>query len=285
MTELHAAAAHLYHMVSDETFQIRAESPLEVTVRLGEPGAPVLYVLDAAFLLEIASGVVSMLHTLASLVDEPFPRFGLVGVGYPTRDPRELFALRARDLTPSAGDRGQIDVLPPLEFGGAEGFLSTVVEELVPEVEARFEVSTERRGLVGFSFGGLFGLYTLFHRPEIFTDYLLGSPSMWWDGGLPLTWEAEWPTAHDDLPARVFLWAGSEEQAAGDTWKNERMPSAALRQMAQVDRFTQFVDRLTSRRYTSLSLDSAVLDGEYHLTAPAAGLTRGLQYLVEAGSV
>lgn len=77
-------------------------------------------------------------------------------------------------------------------------------------------------------------------------------------------------------------WA-SEEQTVGNDWRNERFPLTAIRQKAQIDRLRAFVDRLASRGYLSLQLDSVVLAGEYHLTAPPAGLTRGLLSLVEAG--
>jgi predicted alpha/beta superfamily hydrolase len=269
----------MFTMTTHDSFHVRADAPLEVTVIPGDPGAVALYVLDAAFLLDVTHGVTSMLATLARLTGEPFPRPTLVGVGYPTNDLQRLFALRAHDLTPSIGNKNPID-LPPLEFGGAEGFLTTLAAELVPAVESRYEVDRDRRGLVGFSFGGLFGLYTLLHRQHEFTHYLLGSPSLWWDNGLPFTWETDWAAAHDDLPARVFAWVGSEEQSHGGSWKNERFATAALEQLAQVDRFRAFVEVLGSRRYPTLRLDSLVVDGEYHLTAPPAGLARGLQHLL-----
>jgi len=40
-------------------------------------------------------------------------------------------------------------------------FLRTVVDEVVPAVAARYDVHDARRGLAGFSFGGLFALFTL----------------------------------------------------------------------------------------------------------------------------
>jgi predicted alpha/beta superfamily hydrolase len=271
--------ARMTTMITRDSFQVRATSPLEVTVIPGDPGAIALYVLDAAFLLDVSHGVGSMLGTLAHLTGEPFPRPTFVGIGYPTRDLQQLFALRARDLTPSAGTRNPID-LPPLEFGGAEDFLTALTEELVPSVESRYDVDRLHRGLVGFSFGGLFGLYTLLHRPDEFSHYLVGSPSLWWDNGLPFTWETDWAAAHDDLPVQVFAWVGGEEQSHGGSWKNERFPTSALEQLAQVDRFRAFVDVLHSRHYPTLRLDSVVIDGEYHLTAPPAGLARGLQHLL-----
>lgn len=267
-----------------EQFEVRTDgsaSPLQVTVVPGEPGAPAVYVLDAAWLLEVTCSVASMLRNFARVVGELFPDLTVVGIGYPTTDPAQLFALRARDLTPSNGEATTLVSLPPLQFGGAASLLRTLTAEVIPEVESRYNVHEQRRGLAGFSFGGLFGLYTLLHRPETFSDYLVGSPSLWWDDGLPFTWAENWSQTHDDLDARVFGWAGSREQLVGGSWKNERFPLAVLQQLAQVDRLQEFFKQLGTHGYQSLKLDYAVFEGEYHLTAPPAGLTRGLLFLFE----
>jgi predicted alpha/beta superfamily hydrolase len=64
---------------------------------------------------------------------------------------------------------------------GANHFLSFLRTELFPFVEANYRGDPERRILSGWSFGGLFGLHTLFRQPESFSDYLILSPSIWWD--------------------------------------------------------------------------------------------------------
>lgn len=107
--------------------------------------------------------------------------------------------------------------LPALEFRGAAEFLGTVLGEVVPAVEARHHVDGARRGLAGFSFGGLFAAYTLLHRPEAFTHHLVDSPALWWDNGLPLAGEEAWSGRHDDLAAQVLFWVGSNEQLVGDS--------------------------------------------------------------------
>jgi predicted alpha/beta superfamily hydrolase len=233
-----------------DTFEIRRPSaapPLHVTVLRGKVGAPAVYVLDAHYLLDVASGVLSMLRTLARLVDEPIPGFTLVGIGYPTDDRGQIFALRARDLTPTPGVKTSMVPLPPLEFGGAEEYLSTLLDQVVPAVEERYDVHARRRCLAGFSFGGLFGLYTLLHQPEAFSDYLVGSPSLWWDDGVAFAWEERWAEAHEDLNAHVFGRIGANEQLIGDSWKNERFPLTVLQRLAQVDRLDDMVKRRGSR--------------------------------------
>ena len=40
-----------------------------------------------------------------------------------------------------------------------------------------------RKVLVGHSYGALFGFHVLFTRPEMFSGYVFGSPSLWFDDG------------------------------------------------------------------------------------------------------
>jgi predicted alpha/beta superfamily hydrolase len=249
---------------------------LRVTVSPGDPGAPVLYVLDPILLFDLVVAIATMLRTAARFTGGPFPSLTVVGIGYPTDDPGAVFALRARDLTPTDGATTTLFPLPPLPFGGAAAFLTALADEVVPQVERRYEIDPTRRALAGVSFGGLFGLYTLFHRPELFFGYMVGSPSLWWDEGLAARWEEAWERKHRDLPARILLSAGANEQTAGDTWKNEGFPLEILQRAAEVDRVRGLADRLRGRSYPNLHLEEAVFADEYHLTAPPAMLTRGL---------
>jgi len=266
-------------LVEVESFDIRSQlsdQRLRLTVSPGTRGGPVLYVLDPLFLFDVAVGAASLLSVGARLTGGRFPAPTIVGIGYPTDDPAEVFALRARDLTPTYGRAGIPVDLPPLVFGGGERFLDTVVDEVLPAVEARYPDATGPRVLAGFSFSALFGLYCLFHRPEAFSGYILGSPSLWWDGGIAFAWEEAWSRDHPDLPARVFLYVGANEQRIGGAWMNEGLPLSVLERLKQVDNLNDMVARLEARHYPNLRLTSAVLEGEYHLTAPGAALGRGI---------
>ena len=263
----------------------RTSQQLRITVSPGAPGTPTLYVLDPLFLFDLAVGTRSLLAVGARLTGGGFQAPTIVGVGYPTDEPAEVFALRARDLTPtSSGGHLPID-LPPLAFGGAEAFLDALIAEVIPAVDAALPAAGQPRFLVGFSFRGLFGLYCLFHRPNTFAGYLLGSPSLWWDNGLAFTWEQNWSREHDDLAARVFLFVGANEHPRGGAvWMNERLPPPVLEHLQQIDNLDKMVTRLASRDYASLYLDSVVLEGEFHLTAPAAALGRAMLSLIEGAA-
>lgn len=259
-----------------------------VVARPADSGADVplsvVYALDPAFTFATVVAAASWLRTASQLAGGDIPPLLVVGVGYPSADLGEIIARRARDLTPTDGGAPANVRLPvpPFGFGGAARFLDALEQEVMPEVEARYDVDSVDRTLLGFSFGGLFALYTLFHRPQTFGRYLVVSSSIWWDDRVVLRYEEAWAADHEDLPARVFLSVGREEQSPGGGWKNEGFPDEALAALRQVENVRELCNRLRSRRYAGLRLDCAFLEGEHHLTGTAAAVTRGLVALYSA---
>jgi len=269
------------------------EDRLEVSVALpsGRTAAPdpvpVIYVLDPDFNFHTTVAATAWLATASRLAGGDFPQTVVVGVGYPTDDLGETMARRARDLTPTEGGAPEGLSLPPfpLGLGGAARFLDALVSEVMPQVEERHPADPADRTLVAHSFGGLFALLTLFGRPAAFRRYLVVSPSIWWDDRVILRHEQAWADDHADLPARLFVAVGRDEQAPGGGWKNESFPDEAIATVRQVDNCHELCTRLEARRYPSLNLESVVLEGEYHLTVGAAAITRGLISLHSSGNV
>jgi predicted alpha/beta superfamily hydrolase len=277
-----------------ETFVIASSlvaDRLEVSVAVPSgPAAasdplPVIYVLDPAFNFQTTAAAAAWLATAGRLAGGDFPPTVVAGVGYPTDDLGEVMARRARDLTPTDGRPPAGVSLPPfpLGLGGAARFLDALVSEVMPQIEARYPADPADRTLVGHSFGGLFALFTLFRRPAAFRRYLSISPSLWWDDRVVLRHEQARAENHDDLPARLFVAVGGREQTAGGGWKNEGFPDEAIAAVRQVDNCRELCTRLDARRYPGLSLECAVLDGEYHLTVGPAAITRGLTSLFSGG--
>jgi hypothetical protein len=92
---------------------------------------------------------------------------------------------RTRDLTPPAvaGFTPLPDVGPS---GGADAFLGFLADELIPWVNQGYRTAP-MRVLVGHSLGGLFALYALADRPQLFNGYLVMEPATWWNSGRELT--------------------------------------------------------------------------------------------------
>lgn len=98
----------------------------------------------------------------------------LVAIGYPSDTPLD-FERRAYDLSPPQPKERNT---PPQ--GGQDVFLDFIEKRLMPKVSEHFKVDQDQRSLVGHSFGGMFGVYTLFTRPALFQHIVAVSPSLWW---------------------------------------------------------------------------------------------------------
>ena len=79
---------------------------------------------------------------------------------------------RLRDMTPTPGDRAGA--------GGAEKFLRFIETEVVPFVEKNYRTEPYRI-IAGHSLAGLFVVYALTERPDIFNGYIAASPYLQWD--------------------------------------------------------------------------------------------------------
>lgn len=64
--------------------------------------------------------------------------------------------------------------------GGSEKFIRFIEKELQPYINNSFKV-TGNNMIVGQSLGGLLATEILFKRPELFSQYVIVSPSLWWD--------------------------------------------------------------------------------------------------------
>ena len=115
----------------------------------------------------------------------------LVLIGYPT-DLRFDTARRAYDYTPPNADG---EPMPdPLttgrQNGGAPELLQFIETQLRPRIAQLAPTNPAQQTLWGHSYGGLFVLYTLFERPELFSHYIAADPSLWWHNGLMLHYAA-----------------------------------------------------------------------------------------------
>lgn len=129
-------------------------------------GYPVIYLLDG-------NAYFPAFHA-AKRAQERLRGAILVAIGYPNDTPLD-FERRAFDLSPpQPAERNT----PPQ--GGQDLFLDFIEKRLMPRVAERFQVDQDQRSLVGHSFGGMFGIYTLFTRPALFQHVVAISPSLWW---------------------------------------------------------------------------------------------------------
>jgi predicted alpha/beta superfamily hydrolase len=149
-----------------------------------------------------------------------------------------------------------------------------------PAIKASIPGGPSSRILAGHSFGGLFGLYTLFHRPETFDGSILISPSVWWDDGIVLRYERAWSRRTPPCllgffrrrGGRAGRWRGLPERELSDE---------AIQALRQVDNVRELGATLARRSYQGLRLETAILPEEYHLTVFPAAFGQGLRWMVD----
>lgn len=134
---------------------------------------PVIYLLDGD--IHRFKGFVGVLESLSSQTLDNQVKEAIV-VAIPNTN-------RSRDLTPSILKewtfRGRVlDTFD--QTGNALNFTTFLKTELIPHIEKTY-LASEKRVLVGESFGGLFASNVIVFTPTMFSDYLIIDPTALWD--------------------------------------------------------------------------------------------------------
>lgn len=129
---------------------------------------PVIYLLDGSAdedFIHIAGLVQFAAFSWIKMIPETI----VVGIGNVDR---------RRDFTYPSSDPRDIKEFPTT--GGSAKFIDFLKKELRPLIEKTYrpnDIST----LIGQSLGGLLATEILFKSPELFSNYIIVSPSLWWD--------------------------------------------------------------------------------------------------------
>jgi uncharacterized protein len=129
---------------------------------------PVIYFTDGSLVrLRLFRGIVGFLTNLGKMPDAI-----LVGIVHSNRD---------KELTPNdpvqvnqRGEKYTVD-----NCGGADQLISFIKQELFPVIESQYRTLPSRI-FVGWSYGGIFGLYSLLKDPYMFNAQIAVDPSYWW---------------------------------------------------------------------------------------------------------
>lgn len=111
---------------------------------------------------------------------------------------------RSVDYTPTKTSDGD---------GGAEKFMLFLKTELIPKMEIDFGADTLRksRTILGHSFGGLFAAYAFTNFNNVFGNYIMLSPSIWYDNEIMLRLEQENRDLNKNYHQLVFMGLGGLE--------------------------------------------------------------------------
>jgi predicted alpha/beta superfamily hydrolase len=212
---------------------------------------PVVYVTDADTGFALAYAAYQAIQ-----LDGEIPELILVGIGYGVDFTNNGFSTwslrRSAELTPTAvkGRPGT---------GDAPRFVRFLQDELLPFIDANYRTQPDDRTIVGGSFGGLFAAYTMLRHPGLFQQFIVRSPSLWWDDRMMFGVEGEYAAAHKDLPVTVYTSLGTlETELMRSSWRD-------------------FVRVLGERHYPGLRLIVGNMEDARHATAIGMSLYPALK--------
>lgn len=212
---------------------------------------PLIIVNDTSFAFPITNGAMSLMG--GAVVEEAI----VVGISYSKGDDRMLS--RTRDYTPSHAPVDSNGQSSPsrLASGHAKEYVDFIEGQVIPLLQKNYRVDSKKKVFVGHSYGGLLGTYILFKKPHLFTDYIIGSPSLGYDNRIMFNIEKAFSTSHSSLPVNVAMFVGSlEGQMVPDLLAMEK--------------------QLRSRNYEGLKLRVEVMQGESHHSVFPGLLSKGL---------
>ncbi|MNH94355.1 Ferri-bacillibactin esterase BesA [compost metagenome] len=135
---------------------------------------PVIYVLDG--------GMEEDFFHIAGIVcfdTQPwiarFPNSIVVGIEGNTRKRDFTFAVPNVDFLEKEGF--QKSSFPT--YGGSEKYMGFLKGELLPHISKNYRVN-KKRTVIGESLAGLFSAEILLKQPDLFDNYIIVSPSLWW---------------------------------------------------------------------------------------------------------
>lgn len=207
----HCYSAIFTHPISTISYKVTVSIPQE---EAPSKGFPTLYVLDGNAYGIMCKEIVTLQGQRSDKTG--VPAMIIVSIGY---DVNEIHPpLRVYDFTPPSSTftlPPRPDGIPWPMHGGAKQFLQFIEQVVQPFVHEQASVDVHQQILFGHSLGGLFALYVLFERPELFQGYISCSPSIWWNARDILNYVQE-----DCLSNDKKLFIAAERERRNDMYDN-----------------------------------------------------------------
>ena len=164
---------------------------------------------------------------------------------------------RYRDFTHLSTDPEDLKALPT--SGGSTAFMDFLEEEAQPFVSTYYKTNGHRT-IIGQSMGGLLAAEVLLTRPHLFNDYLIISPSLWWDLQSLVDRAPELLEAMPEQEKRIFVALGTEHPV--------------MHQVAE-----KLVKAIRDANQEKMEVYHEVLPREDHATILHRGVYRGFEVL------
>jgi predicted alpha/beta superfamily hydrolase len=94
--------------------------------------------------------------------------------------------------------------------GHSDAFINFIQQELQPFIQTRYKGKSNNNTIIGQSLGGLLASEILLKRPTLFQQYIIISPSIWWDNASLLLLSSPILGANFAQPTTVYIGVGKE---------------------------------------------------------------------------
>lgn len=206
---------------------------------------PVIYLLDGSAnedFLHIA-GLVQFFNMLK------MPEFIVIGIANVDRKRDFTFHTDLEDLKKAYPTTG-----------GSEKFITFIETELQPFVTSNYKTS-DVKYIIGQSLGGLLATEILLKKPDLFSHYLIVSPSLWWDNESLLKNAGSLAQKQNDAKRYVYISVGGQE---------EKIMQKEAKELSAI---------LQKANKTNLKLDFLPLPKENHATILHQSITEAFKLL------
>ncbi|ARS39708.1 esterase [Sphingobacteriaceae bacterium GW460-11-11-14-LB5] len=93
--------------------------------------------------------------------------------------------------------------------GHSDKFISFIENELQPYIQAKYKTNTNKT-IIGQSLGGLLATEILIKKPALFNQYIIISPSLWWNNGSLLNQDSKIKESTFKQQTSVYIAVGKE---------------------------------------------------------------------------
>ena len=212
---------------------------------------PVIYLTDAPYAFPIVAGA-----TRFPMNSDKMQQAIIVAIGY-EKGSRGASS-RVRDYTPTQAQNWK------KQTGNAKGHVTFLQSTVFTFIEKNYRASNTQRTYIGNSLGGLFGATILFIAPDLFSNYIIGTPSVWFDNNALLALKVNKPK----IAIKVYVSVGAKETPAFGEGHN------------MVEGAAQLVQKINALNSDNIKIKSVVIEEAQHATAFPTTAIQGLDWVL-----
>jgi uncharacterized protein len=184
---------------------------------------------------------------------------------------------RYRDYSPTHVESSPwLDEPTAKTTGGGEAFVSFLEKELLPHIEKKYPVSSNRT-LIGHSMGGLMVMNIILKHKDLFDNYVAIDPSMWWDNNKLLNQSASILSGQQFNNKKLFLAIANEQdkKMTAEQIKKDTSSKTVLIRPSFI-----LADRVAQNKQNKLNFQWKFYQDEHHMTVNTPATYDALKTLV-----